>query len=144
MDKGTGTTIKVHHHIDRSKVRILLCDFNAESCQQILALLCQCSYKAAAVWSEREIFDVLNSEGPRTDIILAEVNLIMSNDAHLLRYIMSNEDLQNIPLIILTTEDHDQVSVTLKGLRLGAVDYLVKPLHTNEISSLWMHVQNLG
>lgn len=51
------------------------------------------------MWSEREIFDVLNSEGPRTDIILAEVNLLMSNDAHLLRYIMSNEDLQNIPLI---------------------------------------------
>ncbi|CAA2983329.1 two-component response regulator-like APRR1 [Olea europaea subsp. europaea] len=142
MDKGTGATIKVHH-IDRSKVRILLCDFNAESCQQILALLCQCSYKAA-VWSEREIFDVLNSEGPRTDIILAEVNLLMSNDAYLLRYIMSNEDLQNIPLIILTTGDQDQVSVTVKGLRLGAVDYLVKPLHTNELSSLWMHVQNLG
>ncbi|KAL2516083.1 two-component response regulator-like APRR1 [Forsythia ovata] len=33
----------------------------------------------AAVWSDREIFDVLNSEGPRTDIILAELGLAEKN-----------------------------------------------------------------
>lgn len=34
-----------HNQIDRSKIKILLCDVNAESCQEVLALLCKCSYQ---------------------------------------------------------------------------------------------------
>ncbi|KAL0421925.1 UNVERIFIED_CONTAM: Two-component response regulator-like APRR1 [Sesamum latifolium] len=137
MDKGKNVVLSQRDHIDRSKIRILLCDINAESCQEILALLCQCSYQVVAVWSAREVFDKLNSEGPRAHIILAEVNLLMANDAGVLRYIMHEKKLQKIPVIILTTRD--QVSITVKGLRLGAADYLVKPLHEDELSNLWMH-----
>ncbi|KAG0486740.1 hypothetical protein HPP92_008835 [Vanilla planifolia] len=34
---------------------------------------------------------------------------------------------------------HDEVSVVVKCLRLGAADYLVKPLRTNELLNLWTH-----
>lgn len=34
----------------------------------------------------------------------------------------------------------DEVSVVVKCLRLGAADYLVKPLRTNELLNLWTHV----
>lgn len=126
-----------HNQIDRSKIKILLCDINAESCQEVLALLCKCSYQVAAVWSAIEVFDTLNSQGPCADIILAAVDLLMENDANILRYIMRKKDLRHIPVIVLTTRD--QVSMTVKGLRLGAADYLVKPLLEDELSNLWMH-----
>ncbi|XP_062148361.1 two-component response regulator-like APRR1 [Alnus glutinosa] len=34
----------------------------------------------------------------------------------------------------------DEVSVIVKCLRLGAADYLVKPLRTNELLNLWTHM----
>jgi len=34
----------------------------------------------------------------------------------------------------------DEVSVVVKCLRLGAADYLVKPLRTNELLNLWTHM----
>ncbi|KAL3528422.1 hypothetical protein ACH5RR_007744 [Cinchona calisaya] len=124
---------------DRSKVRILLCDSNAESCNETFSLLCQCSYQVTSALSDTKIVDALKSDGPHTDIILADVNLLMANDAQMLRYIVHHKDLQHIPVIILTTRD--QLSITKYGLRLGAADYLVKPLQDEEISGLWMHMQ---
>lgn len=34
----------------------------------------------------------------------------------------------------------DEVSIVVKCLRLGAADYLVKPLRTNELLNLWTHM----
>lgn len=126
-------------NIESTRVRILLCDISAQSCCEVSGLLCQCSYQVSSVWSATEVFGALNSYGPQTDIILAEVELLMANNAEMLRYIMDHKDLQHIPVIILSTRE--QVSVTLNGLRLGAADYLVKPLQAKELSSLWMHVR---
>ncbi|XP_023157519.1 two-component response regulator-like PRR1 [Zea mays] len=36
--------------------------------------------------------------------------------------------------------NRDEVSVVVKCLRLGAAEYLVKPLRTNELLNLWTHV----
>lgn len=126
MDKGKGVIGNQLDHADLSKIRILLYDINAESCQEILALLCKCPYQGnmisfcpfsqiffdhfqltglhvvvlvAAVWSAREVYETLKSEGHETHIILAEVNLLMANDARMLRYIMRDKKLQQIPVI---------------------------------------------
>ena len=34
----------------------------------------------------------------------------------------------------------DEMAVVVKCLRLGAADYLVKPLRTNELLNLWTHM----
>lgn len=34
----------------------------------------------------------------------------------------------------------DEVTLVVKCLRLGAADYLVKPLRTNELLNLWTHM----
>lgn len=40
----------------------------------------------------------------------------------------------------LVMSAQDEVSVVVKCLRLGAADYLVKPLRTNELLNLWTHM----
>ncbi|XP_030473568.1 two-component response regulator-like APRR1 isoform X2 [Syzygium oleosum] len=70
--------------IDRSKVRILLCDNDTKSSEEVLTLLLKCAYQ-----------------------------------------VMSAQD---------------EVSIVVKCLRLGAADYLVKPLRTNELLNLWTHM----
>ncbi|CAI9112061.1 OLC1v1012435C2 [Oldenlandia corymbosa var. corymbosa] len=96
-------------------------------------------WEVTSVWTETGIIEALNSDGPRTDIILAEVNLLMANEGQMLRYILHHKDLQHIPIIIIATRD--QVALTINGLRLGAADYLLKPLQPEELSHLWMHIR---
>jgi pseudo-response regulator 1 len=120
--------------------------------------------------SPRQVINVLNCEGAETDIILAEVDLPVSKCFKMLKYIARNKELRHIPIIskppfqfhssfqcsnscaMLCSDDmsyqwghavmsnRDDVSVVVKCLRLGAAEYLVKPLRMNELLNLWTHV----
>lgn len=124
--------------IDRSNVRILLCDNDTKSSDEIFTLLCGCSYQVTSVRSARQVIDALNAEGHDIDIILAEVDLPMTKGMKMLKYIMRDKELRRIPIIMMSAQD--EVSVVVKCLRLGAADYLVKPLRTNELLNLWTHM----
>ncbi|KAK6920915.1 CCT domain [Dillenia turbinata] len=124
--------------IDRRKVRILLCDNDSKSLEEVFNLLCKCSYQVTSVRSARQVIDALNAEGPDIDIILAEVDLPMSKGMKMLKYIMRDKELHRIPVIMMSAQD--EVSVVVKCLRRGAADYLVKPLRTNELLNLWTHM----
>ncbi|KAG9154761.1 hypothetical protein Leryth_014257 [Lithospermum erythrorhizon] len=124
--------------IDRSKVRILLCDNDTNSSDEVFILLCKCSYQVTKVKSPRQVIHALNAEGPDIDIILSEVDLPMSKGFKLLKYIMRDRQLQRIPVIMMSAQD--EVSVVVKCLKYGAADYLLKPLRTNELLNLWTHM----
>lgn len=124
--------------IDRSKVRILLCDNDANSTEEVFGLLCKCSYQVITVKSARQVVDALNAEGPDIDIILSEVDLPMAKGLKMLKYIMRDKDWRRIPVIMMSAQD--EVPVVVKCLRLGAADYLVKPLRINELLNLWTHM----
>ncbi|CAF2017955.1 BnaCnng43250D [Brassica napus] len=124
--------------IDRSRVRILLCDNDPNSLGEVFTLLSQCSYQVTSVKSARQVIDALNAEGPDIDIILAEIDLPMAKGMKMLRYITRDKDLRRIPVIMMSRQD--EVPVVVKCLKLGAADYLVKPLRTNELLNLWTHM----
>ncbi|KAI4335965.1 hypothetical protein L6164_014554 [Bauhinia variegata] len=124
--------------IDRSKVRILLCDNDAKSSDEICTLLLRCSYQVTSVRSARQVIDALNAEGQDIDIILAEVDLPMKKGMKMLKYLTRDNELRRIPVIMMSAQD--EVSIVVKCLRLGAADYLVKPLRTNELLNLWTHM----
>ncbi|XP_023763678.1 two-component response regulator-like APRR1 [Lactuca sativa] len=123
--------------IDRSKVTILLCDNDSMGSGEVFTLLRKCSYQVISVKSPRQVIDALNAEGPNIDLILSEVDLPMAKGLKMLKYIMSKE-LQRIPVIMMSALD--EVTLVVKCLRLGAADYLVKPLRTNELLNLWTHM----
>ncbi|CBI15194.3 unnamed protein product, partial [Vitis vinifera] len=149
MDKGkqivTGksdagvsgsTNKKIRALIDRSKLRILLCDTNAGSCKEVASLLKECSYQG----STGEAIHVLSSEGPSIDIVLAELDLPMANCLKMLKYITEDQELRCIPVIMLVTED--KISMIANCLRYGAVDYLLTPLGINELLNLSIHMES--
>ncbi|XP_076881719.1 two-component response regulator-like APRR1 [Bidens hawaiensis] len=126
--------------IDRSKVTILLCDNNNnnnDSGDDVYTLLCKCSYQVISVKSPRQVIDALNAEGSNIDIILSEVDLPKAKGLKMLKRIMRKE-LQRIPVIMMS--EQDEVPLVVKCLSLGAADYLVKPLRTNELLNLWTHM----
>ncbi|KDP31283.1 hypothetical protein JCGZ_11659 [Jatropha curcas] len=138
MNKESGCSKSGDGLIDRSKVRILLCDNDSKSCEEVFTLLLKCSYQVTSVRSARQVIDALNAEGPAIDIILAEVDLPMNKGMKLLKYITRDKELRRIPVIMMSAQD--EVSIVVKCLRLGAADYLVKPLRTNELLNLWTHM----
>ncbi|KAG9455080.1 hypothetical protein H6P81_007984 [Aristolochia fimbriata] len=91
-----------------------------------------------SVRTARQVIDALNALGSEIDIILAEVDLPIAKGFKMLKHIMRDEELHRIPIIMMSSQD--EVSVVFKCLRLGAADYLVKPLRTNELLNLWTHV----
>ncbi|KAG2679318.1 hypothetical protein I3760_11G046200 [Carya illinoinensis] len=56
----------------------------------------------------------------------------------MLKYINRDKELRRIPVIMMSAQD--EVSIVVKCLRLGAADYLVKPVRTNELLNLWTHM----
>lgn len=124
--------------LDRSSVRILLCDKDPTNSQQLLELLRKCSYQVTAVSTARGVVGVLNAEGQEIDLILAEVDLPKSKGFKMLKYITRSTCLQRIPIVMMSAQD--EVTVVMKCLKLGAADYLVKPLRINELLNLWMHM----
>ncbi|KAF8016333.1 hypothetical protein BT93_H1749 [Corymbia citriodora subsp. variegata] len=62
----------------------------------------------------------------------------MSKGMKMLKYITRDKDLRRIPVIMMSAQD--EVPIVVKCLRLGAADYLVKPLRTNELLNLWTHM----
>ncbi|QCE13901.1 pseudo-response regulator 1 [Vigna unguiculata] len=124
--------------IDRSKVRILLCDNDSKNSQEVFTLLLRCSYQVTLVKSPRQVIDALNAEGQHIDIILAELDLPTKKGMKMLKYIARDKEFRRIPVIMMSAQD--EVSVVVKCLRLGAADYLVKPLRTNELLNLWTHM----
>ncbi len=71
----------------------------------------------------------LKSEHP--DLILADVTMPKMDGFELCQHVRENPATENIPFIFLTAkgELHDRV----KGLNLGADDYISKPFHITEV-----------
>ncbi|KAK4568163.1 hypothetical protein RGQ29_003799 [Quercus rubra] len=121
---------------NQSKLKILLCDSDPESCDEISTLLTKCSYQVISVSSFVEVVDTLDAEGPHLDILLVSVDPHIDKGMKMLKYI--SEEFQHIPvIIILSRQDH--ISLIYKYLNLGVADYLMKPLCTDELSNLWKH-----
>ncbi|CAL2261832.1 unnamed protein product [Prunus armeniaca] len=62
----------------------------------------------------------------------------MRKGLKILKYITRDRELRDIPVIMMSAQD--EVSTVVKCLKLGAADYLVNPLRTNELLNLWTHM----
>lgn len=124
--------------IDRSKVHVLLCDKDPNTARHVVKLLQDCLYQVTAVKSAGQVMELLDSCSYQIDLILTEVELPKEKGFKMLKHIVRQEQLRRIPVVMMSVQD--EMAVVVKCLRLGAVDYLLKPLRTNELLNLWTHM----
>lgn len=122
---------------NRSNVHILLYDRDSKSRHEVLHLLRRCTYRVTAVETPRAALEVLTA-GPPVDLMLAEVEFPKGKGLKMLRHVAKQDSLKAIPIVMMSPRD--EVSVVVKCLRLGAADFLVKPLRINELLNLWTHM----
>ncbi len=89
-----------------------------------------------------------DSDTPRPDLILLDVNLPRVNGMEVLQQIRSNPQLSTIPVIMLTASDREEDIV--KSYRLGSNTYIQKPvefekfLHALEVlGEYWIVIAKL-
>ena len=70
----------------------------------------------------------------KVDLIITDINMPDINGLELISFIRNNENYQNTPLFIISTEGSERDRE--KGLALGANAYLVKPFAPYQLQEL--------
>lgn len=75
----------------------------------------------------------------RPDLILLDLNMPRLDGRDLLKIIRADESLKVIPVVVLTTSNHD--SDVLESYGLAANNYIVKPVDLTKFFSVIQNVQ---
>ncbi len=68
------------------------------------------------------------------DLIMIDINMPDINGLELISFIKDNDNLKNIPVIIISTERSEED--VKKGIKLGAFAYLPKPFKAEELQGI--------
>ena len=106
-------------------IRILIVDDEKPICDLIDLNLTAAGYQCRSVQDGLEAIDLIEKEN--FDLILLDVMLPGADGFDIMEYIRPLK----VPVIFITARDH--VRDKVKGLKLGADDYLVKPFEVLEL-----------
>lgn len=122
--KNTGAGIVMAKH-----AKILVVDDDERVRQFLKDLLKEADYEVDLVPDGAQALKRIETEPP--DLVLLDVIMPGMGGLEVLRFLKSPQQPGFLPVIILTGDtDMDK---RLKGLKLGADDYLTKPVNANEV-----------
>ena len=111
--------------------RIFIVDDESTSVQPLIYVLQQQGYETLHVEDEQQAVEALSSFSPH--LILLDVTLEQGSGFDLYATIRKLEGLGDIPILFLS--GLESVDTILKGLQLGAYDYIVKPYRPLELAA---------
>lgn len=108
---------------------ILVCDDSIEEIRVLVSMLKRANYRLSISSNGKDA--CLRASVIKPDLILMDVRMPIMDGFAACRILKANEETRNIPLIFLTSaNDPDD---RIEGLKLGAVDYIVKPIVEEEV-----------
>ncbi|KAF3889825.1 MULTISPECIES: ATP-binding response regulator [Nostocales] len=114
---------------NQEKNTILIVDDNPINLQILLALLSDAGFQVLVADDGESAIQIAETAYP--DLILLDVVMPVMNGFETCCRLKSNIATQDIPIIFLTASS--QKADKVKGLNLGAVDYITKPLENEEV-----------
>lgn len=113
------------------KYEILIVDDVSENIKVAISILKSDNYNFSYAHDGQSAIEVLKTK--RFDLILLDVMMPGIDGFHLCKIIKNSPAIKDTPIIFLTAKvDIDSVT---KGFELGAVDYVTKPFHPQELKS---------
>lgn len=109
--------------------RILVVDDDAQVRSFLEELLCEAGYGVDLVADGRAALKRVELDPP--DLVLLDVVMPGMGGLEVLRIIKAPNDLRFLPVILLTGDT--DLETRLRGLKLGADDYLTKPANSEEV-----------
>lgn len=123
--------------LHKKTIRVLLVETDDSTRQVVAALLRTCMYQVIPAENAQQAWSYLQDAHSNIDLVLTEIVSCPSGNS-LLEKIMSHSVCKNIPVIMMSSEDY--MGTVFECLSKGAADFLVKPVHKNELKNLWQHV----
>jgi putative two-component system response regulator len=112
---------------DNSKFTVLIVDDNDDNIFLLESIMNSHGYNTISATGGQEAIDLVNSKRAELDIIILDVMMPGIDGLEVTRSIKTNNRTSHIPIILLTAKQKDRSDV-IKGLDLGADDYLSKPV----------------
>ncbi|MDO8885393.1 response regulator [Candidatus Oleimmundimicrobium sp.] len=111
----------------RKGKKILVVDDEPEIAMLLQIYLEKEGYSVIKAFSGEEALEVARQESP--DLITLDIMMDKMDGFEVLRELKDKSDTANIPVIVLSI-----VSDEYRGIKLGAVDYLTKPINIEKLS----------
>lgn len=112
-----------------AKQNLLLVDDDAKSLRVMEVSLRNAGYAVTTAANGAEALAKVH--GVRPSLILADTEMPVLDGYELCRRVKADEALAEVPFIFLT--DEKSVEAKVRGLELGAEDYLTKPIYIKEV-----------
>jgi DNA-binding response OmpR family regulator/cellulose synthase/poly-beta-1,6-N-acetylglucosamine synthase-like glycosyltransferase len=109
--------------------RVLVVDDDPQMREVVRAALTQAGHVVETAGSGPEAISRLDGDAP--DLVISDVNVPPEDGFQLVRHLRSQPATQAVPLILLSARAAPEDAV--RGLRLGADDYLRKPIDPGEL-----------
>ena len=108
---------------------ILLVDDNTDNLQLLVNRLGQLDCEVLFAKSGEEALEIAQSENP--DLIMMDVVMPGIDGFEACRQLKLNKSTHDIPVVFMTALSNQESK--LKGFQVGSVDYVTKPLETEEV-----------
>ena len=116
-----------NNSLQRSDIKILVVDDREDNLFSIEAILEKDNYNIIKANSGRAALKILLQEHDFS-LILMDVQMPDLNGFETATIIYEREKLRNIPIVFITAHNYDE-DVIFKGYKMGAVDYIYKPIN---------------
>jgi diguanylate cyclase len=121
---GLGLAASEHAQV-RARARIAIVDAEPLTCAELEAFLRSLGYlQVVTVAPDADVLDTLREERP--DLVLLDLALREPTAFEVLGWMGTDRLLRHVPVIAVTAQD--ERPNRLRALKLGATDYLVKPI----------------
>ncbi len=107
--------------------RILVVEDDKSLCRTVCAFLGQAGYEATGCLSAREAYDAMYENG--FDLIISDIMMPGEDGFALAENVRALDE--NIPILFMTARD--DMASKQRGFRIGADDYMVKPIDLDEM-----------
>ncbi len=87
-----------------------------------------------------EALEILDNRKGEINLIFLDIKMPVMDGIEFMENIKSRHDFDYVPIIVLSTDDTRKN----ESLTLGAFDYLVKPIHQNDINEKIEKVLNIA
>jgi DNA-binding response OmpR family regulator len=113
----------------QARGNILVCDDSLEEIRVLVGMLKRAHYRLSISTNGKDA--CIRASVLQPDLILMDVRMPMMDGFAACRVLKAHPDTRDIPLIFLTAAN--EVEDRIEGLKLGGVDYIVKPADEEEV-----------
>jgi DNA-binding response OmpR family regulator len=110
-----------------NKLRVLVVDDEADFCELLVKRLTAGKMNAEGIQDGAKALEILKHKD--VDVVVLDVKMPGMGGIEILRWIKANRP--GVEVIMLTGDQ--SVEAGIKGMQLGAFDYVIKPVPMNEL-----------